>query len=63
MLKTVKNYILNLGNQSFDEFWVDYIISMDKYLHELEIKSISEKDLTIENLQKELFELGKELSK
>lgn len=61
MLKTVKNYIAGLGDKTFNEFWVDYILSLDEQLHNIEIKSIHEKDLTIENLQKELYEIGREL--
>ena len=60
MLETVKDYVANLGDTTFNEFWVDYIISLDDRLHNIEIKSIHEKDLTIENLQKELYRIGKE---
>lgn len=61
MLRTVKDYILNLSNQTFSEFWVEYLIRIGEQMHELEIKSISEKDLTIDNLQRELYDLGKEM--
>ena len=63
MLKTVKDYLSYTGSKTFEEHWVDYILSLDGYLQELEIKSIHEKDLTVENLRKELFELGKELNR
>ena len=61
MLRTVKDYILNLSNQTFSEFWVEYLIHIGEQMYELEIKSISEKDLTIDNLQRELYDLGKEM--
>ena len=60
MLNTVKQYILDLDNSDFNVHWVDYLISVGEQMHNLEIKSISDKDLTVDNLQRELYDIGKE---
>lgn len=62
MLKTVREYIMQIPPKSFEEFWVDYLIEVGDTLHTYELKSISSKDLTIKNIQQELHNLGKEMS-